>query len=77
MTVLDDIIVGVREDLEARRREVPLSAVVESARAAAPVRTFDLDADFGVITEVKRRSPSRGDLADIPDPGTLAGLYAA
>ncbi|GAA3832589.1 indole-3-glycerol phosphate synthase TrpC [Brevibacterium ammoniilyticum] len=77
MTVLDDIIAGVREDLEARRREVPLTAIVEAAAAAEPVRAFDLDADFGVIAEVKRRSPSRGDLAEIPDPGTLAGLYAS
>ncbi|MCD1284975.1 MULTISPECIES: indole-3-glycerol phosphate synthase TrpC [unclassified Brevibacterium] len=77
MTVLDDIVAGVREDLEARRRQAPLSEVIDRARSAAPARAFDRSADFGVIAEVKRRSPSRGDLADIPDPGTLAGLYAA
>lgn len=43
MTVLDDIIAGVREDLEARRREVPLTAIVEAAARAEPVRTFDLE----------------------------------
>ncbi|GEB21349.1 MULTISPECIES: indole-3-glycerol phosphate synthase TrpC [Brevibacterium] len=77
MTVLDDIVAGVREDLEERRKQVGLSEIVERARAAEPARAFDLDADFGVIAEVKRRSPSRGDLAHIPDPGTLARLYAA
>ena len=77
MTVLIDIISGVREDLQARRNEVPLSEITARAAAAEPVRPFDLSADFGVIAEVKRKSPSRGDLAEIPDPGTLAGLYAA
>lgn len=77
MTVLIDIISGVREDLQARRNEVPLSEITARAAAAEPVRPFDLSAAFGVIAEVKRKSPSRGDLAEIPDPGTLAGLYAA
>lgn len=77
MTVLNDIVAGVHEDLQARRNEVPRTEIIARAEAADPVRRFDLDADFGVIAEVKRKSPSRGDLAHIPDPGTLAGLYAA
>ncbi|UVI34481.1 indole-3-glycerol phosphate synthase TrpC [Brevibacterium spongiae] len=77
MTVLSDIVSGVREDLQTRRNEVPLNEIIARAEAAAPVRSFDLDVEFGVIAEVKRKSPSRGDLAHIPDPGTLAGLYAA
>jgi indole-3-glycerol phosphate synthase len=77
LTVLDGIVAGVREDLEARRNDVSRSEIIARAEAAAPARRFDLTADFGVIAEVKRKSPSRGDLAHIPDPGTLAGLYAA
>ena len=77
MTVLGDIVSGVREDLQARRSVVPLSEITARAAAAEPARRFDLSAEFGVIAEVKRKSPSRGDLAQIPDPGTLAGLYAA
>lgn len=84
MTVLEDIIVGVKEDMEARKASVSLAAVKEQALAAAPAR----DAwaalggpsasreDLKVIAEIKRRSPSKGDLASITDPASLAVQYA-
>ena len=80
MTVLDDIVAGVREDVATREAATPLAEVKAAARATRPA----LDAlaalrapGVGVIAEVKRRSPSRGPLADIPDPAVLAGQYAA
>ena len=80
MNVLDEIVVGVREDLAAREALVPLAEVKAAALDARPA----LDAlsalrapGVGVIAEVKRRSPSKGELADIPDPAQLARQYAA
>ncbi|WP_029089121.1 indole-3-glycerol phosphate synthase TrpC [Brevibacterium album] len=76
MTVLDSIIAGVAEDLEERRREVPLAEIRARAAAAPGARPFPAEAGFGLICEVKRRSPSKGALADIPDPAALAAAYA-
>lgn len=78
MTVLDDIIVGVREDLAAREAETPLAQIKEAAREAAPAldaRAALLGEGISIISEVKRSSPSKGALADIPAPGDLAIAY--
>lgn len=77
-SVLDEILVGVREDVDRRQRRVSLEQVRRRAAEASPPR--DAYAALrrpgvGVIAEVKRASPSRGALADIPDPAELAGLY--
>jgi indole-3-glycerol phosphate synthase len=80
MSVLDEILAGVREDVAARQEQTPLEALREAAAAAPPPR--DAYAALrapgvGVIAEVKRASPSKGQLADIPDPADLAKEYAA
>lgn len=78
-TVLDDIIGGVREDLAVRRREVPDAALrdaIQSRPAALDARAaLAQPGAVRVIAEVKRRSPSKGDLATIPDPAALAASY--
>jgi indole-3-glycerol phosphate synthase len=80
VSVLDDILVGVRADVEARQRAMPLEAV--KAKAAKRARPIDGIAALRrdavtVIAEVKRSSPSRGDLAAITDPAALARAYEA
>ncbi|MDW5323141.1 indole-3-glycerol phosphate synthase TrpC [Plantactinospora sp. KLBMP9567] len=78
--MLDEILAGVREDVARRQEEVPLEQIKQLAGAATPPR--DAYAALrrpgvGVIAEVKRSSPSKGQLAEIADPADLAGDYAA
>lgn len=80
MSVLDEIVAGVREDLAAREATAPLSEVRAMVADAPPPRDpmpHFRDAGSSVIAEVKRRSPSKGDLAPIQDPAALAQEYAA
>ena len=80
MSVLDDILDGVRADLVARQQETPLERLKEmAARAPAPKDVMGAFAgpDVAVIAEVKRASPSKGALAAIADPAALAGDYEA
>jgi indole-3-glycerol phosphate synthase len=77
--VLDSIIEGVREDLAAREAALPFDELKVRAAKVAPAKDAynTLRAtDVGVIAEVKRRSPSKGELADIPEPAVLAKDYA-
>ena len=80
MSVLDEILDGVRADLRTRQRQVPLERVKEAACKAASARDV-LGAlkgdDVAVIAEVKRASPSKGKMASIADPAALACEYEA
>lgn len=80
MSVLDDIVAGVREDLAARRSALTEADLAEAVRSLAaprdPMPAFR-SPGLSVIAEVKRRSPSKGALAEIPDPAALATAYAA
>ena len=77
-TVLDSIIEGVRADVAAREAVVSLAEIKERAQRAKPpldVMAALREPGIGVIAEVKRASPSRGELASIGDPADLARAY--
>jgi len=76
--VLDSILEGVRADVAAREAVVPLADVKAAAEHAPPPRNVMAalrEPGIGVIAEVKRASPSRGQLASISDPAKLARAY--
>ncbi|MCW2521870.1 MAG: trpC [Frankiales bacterium] len=76
--VLDEIVAGVREDVAARVARVPLDEVKRLAADASPALNGLAalrEPGVAVIAEVKRRSPSKGSLAEISDPAGLACEY--
>ncbi len=79
-TVLEEIIAGVREDVATRRASVGPEELARLAAARPPAQdaraALAAPGPVRVIAEVKRRSPSKGDLAPITDPAALAQAYA-
>jgi indole-3-glycerol phosphate synthase len=80
VSVLDEILDGVRSDLAARQREISLERVKDVAARRPPckdVMAAFAGTEIAVIAEVKRASPSKGALAAIADPAALAADYEA
>jgi indole-3-glycerol phosphate synthase len=80
MSVLDEILEGVRADLAEREQQVSIDDLKAMAArqgpAIDPMPRFRADG-IAVIAEVKRASPSKGQLAEIPDAAALAADYEA
>ncbi len=77
--MLSDLVAGALQDASERRTARSFSDV-EAAAIARPSAIDALEAlapsdRVKIIAEVKRSSPSRGALAEIPDPAALAVSY--
>jgi indole-3-glycerol phosphate synthase len=80
INVLANIVEHKRTEIERARREIPLEAVREAARAAPPPRDFAgalRQPGTRIIAEVKRASPSAGTIRAAADPVAVARTYAA
>lgn len=79
MSVLDELVAGALEDQQTRELTVSLEDVKKAALAApVPIdatRWLKRADGIPVIAEIKRASPSKGHLSDIPDPAALAREY--
>ncbi len=76
--MLDNIVAQTRRRLEANEDRVPLAEMKLRASRAGPPRHFGealKKAGFGLIAEIKRASPSKGDLRPDMDAAQMARLY--
>lgn len=84
MTILAEILAGVRTDLRARMAEVSLAEMRRRAESRGPRMTPEAVGaalrgahSLRLIAEVKRVSPAKGRLATIERPDLLATEYVA
>jgi indole-3-glycerol phosphate synthase len=82
VTVLDEILATKRDEVTMLHRPQVRDLLRSRALDAPPTRDFTAalrpaGGTIGVIAEIKRRSPSKGDLAPDLDPALTAKAYAA
>ena len=78
--MLQELYAGSVADAQRRSETVSLSFVERAALANKPALDslgfLEPAENIKVLAEVKRASPSKGDMAEIADPAALASIYA-
>jgi indole-3-glycerol phosphate synthase len=77
-TVLERILLATREEVERRKRELPIDRLEGGGGAPTVPRSLHAalaGSGISVIAEFKRRSPSAGTLRERPDVAELVGAY--
>ncbi|GAA6123204.1 bifunctional indole-3-glycerol phosphate synthase/tryptophan synthase subunit beta [Bifidobacterium psychraerophilum] len=80
MSVLDDLVAGAVEDQREREQHVSLDSLKHQVAGhwhtpKDVLSVLKSEDSIPVIAEIKRASPSKGHLSDIPDPAALAREY--
>ena len=78
--ILQKIVENKREEVARQKEILPLGELRQMLADRPPTRDFEgaiRDRGCAVIAEVKRSSPSKGQLAEIPEPAALAAEYEA
>jgi indole-3-glycerol phosphate synthase len=81
MTILDEILAHKRQEVAQAKRALPADELAELAREAPePTRGFRAALAAAprprIVAEIKRRSPSRGEIRPDFDPAACAKAYA-
>ena len=78
--MLGELYAGSLADAERRRELISIDVLEKNALSSAPaldaLNFLAPSANIKILAEVKRASPSRGQLADIADPAALAKIYS-
>jgi len=79
-SILEQIFAAKRDELAATQKRVPFAEICSAAAAAPAARDFEAALRArrpAIIAEVKRASPSKGDIFPGLNPGAVAREYAA
>ena len=81
MDILTRIFAAKKADLEAEKAQLPLRRAIELSSSSAPPHPFTTairrPGRVNIIAEIKRASPSRGDIRGTADPVEVARAYAS